>query len=535
MKALTASEMREVDRLTTERIGISGAQLMENAGRNAADAVRRVIADHPKARVSVLCGKGNNGGDGLVVARYLREDKVTVDVILFARPAEIRGDAATNLKRWLDSGGSVSVVLDAADWQRFLPNVCAASVIVDAMLGTGLRGPATGVIAQAITDLNRFSQNATAPIPAFILAVDTPSGLQADSGTEDGPVLSAHWTVTFTAPKVGQLVSRTAVACGGLEVVGIGSPPALVEEIGKGSLRWAGPDEFASLPLVRAADSHKGTFGHVLVIGGSAGKSGAAALAGYASLRIGAGLTTIACPSFVQSEVASFRPEYMTEGLASTADGSIAESNLTTRRLSSILDGKTVVAIGPGLGTHTETQRVIRRLVRESTAPLVLDADGLNAFAGELDALRERKSPFLAITPHPGEMARLLESTNVAVQVNRLKFATEAAGRANAHVILKGFHTVLAAPDGRIWVNTSGGPALAKGGSGDVLTGVLAACTAQFGTQDWLRVLALGVFLHGTAADILARENEPSGVLASEVAATIPAALEWLLREIRGA
>jgi NAD(P)H-hydrate epimerase len=235
----------------------------------------------------------------------------------------------------------------------------------------------------------------------------------------------------------------------------------------------------------------------------------------------------------VQAVIASAHPEYMTDGLASTVEGTIGASNLDSGRFEKILEGKTALAVGPGLGTHPETQAVIRHIVRESSLPTILDADGLNAFAGKLDDLCARKSSLLAITPHPGEMGRLLGISNAAVQADRVKAATETAKRANALVILKGFHTLLATADGRVWVSTAGGPALAKGGSGDVLTGVLAALTAQFHTDDWLRVLALGVFLHGTAADILAREEEPSGVLSHQVAERIPGAREYLLREIQ--
>ena len=533
MKALTAAEMREVDRLTIERHGISGAQLMETAGGKAADALWRIVADRENVNICVLCGRGNNGGDGFVVARILKEEKKKARVVLFGKPEEVRGDAAANLKRWLDSGGKIELVNSEQEWRRLWPELSRCNVFVDAMLGTGLKGPATGPVALATGDINSLSQSATLPMPAFILAVDTPSGLPSDGEPTSGPVLAAHWTVTFTAPKLGQLVASASSACGVLEVVSIGSPLSLVEETGKSSLRWAGPDEFASMPLVRAADSHKGRFGHVLVVGGSTGKSGAAALAGYASLCAGAGLTTIATPDVVQVNVASAHPEYMTEPLASTSHGTIAHSNIASGRFENILPGKTVLAIGPGLSTDSETQDVIRHLVQHVPHPIVLDADGLNAFAGRLDALRDRKSEFLCVTPHPGEMARLFGISNSDVQADRVKAATEAAKRANAYVILKGFHTILASPHGPVWVNTTGGPALAKGGSGDVLTGVLAALTGQFGTQDWLRVLALGVFLHGTAADILSREEDPSGVLSQKVAATIPAAREWLLREIQ--
>jgi NAD(P)H-hydrate epimerase len=484
-------------------------------------------------RITVLCGKGNNGGDGLVVARYLRERNLATRVLLFGKPEEVRGDAAVNLARWLEAGEKIEVVVDEADWERLWPEVSSSSVIVDAMLGTGLRGAASGTIARAILDVNGRSCAATSPWPGLILAVDTPSGLPADGELPAGPVLSAHGTVTFSAPKVGQLISPRAETCGVLEVVDIGSPAALVEEVGRGLLRWAGPEEFAELPLVRKADSHKGSFGHVLIVAGSSGKSGAAVLAGYASLKSGAGLTTIAVPDAVQQIIAAAHPEYMTESLASTSGGSVASSNLSSGSLARILEGKSTLAIGPGLGTHPETQLTIQHLVRDSTLPVVLDADGLNAFAGNARLLSERKTAFLVITPHPGEMARLLGISNSSVQADRSGAATEAARRWNTHVILKGFHTIIAAPDGRILVNTKGGPALAKGGSGDVLTGVLAALTAQFGTQDWLRILSLGVFLHGSAADLLSHEMEPSGILSEEVARKIPAARECLLREIQ--
>jgi len=533
MKALTAAEMREVDRLTTERYGIPSLQLMENAGRKAADAVRRTLAGRGDVRVCVLCGKGNNGGDGFVVARYLKEQKLETHVVLFGKPEEVRGDAAANLAKWLDGGNKVEIILEEADWEKIWPNVSSSNVIVDAMLGTGLRAGASGAIARAIKDVNQHSRTGTSAWPALILAVDTPSGLPSDGESPAGHVLFAHRTVTFTAPKVGQLVSARAEACGILQVVGIGSPAALIEETGKQTLRWVGPEEFASLPLVRAADSHKGTFGHALLLAGSLGKSGAAILAGYASLRTGAGLTTIACPDVALPVIAAAHPEYMTEPLAATKSGALATRSLLDGTFAELEEGKSVLAIGPGLGTHKQTQEFVRTLVAHTELPVVLDADGLNAFAGAGAKLKKRTAKFLCVTPHPGEMARLLGSSSAKVQLDRVELAKDAASRWDAHVVLKGFHTIIAAPDGSTWVNTTGGPGLAKGGSGDVLTGVLAALTAQFGTKDWIRVLALGVFLHGTAADMLSQERDPSGILAHEVAERIPEAREWLLQEIQ--
>ncbi len=528
--------MREVDRLTTERFGIPSLQLMENAGKKAADAVWHVVADRgadDKVRVCVLCGKGNNGGDGFVVARLLKEQKVASRVLLFGKKEEVRGDAEANLKRWIESGGEFDAVTEEEHWNRVWPEVRESHVIVDAILGTGLRGGASGTIAKAIADVNEKSRHATGSWPALILSVDTPSGLPSDGETPEGAVLFAHRTVTFTAPKVSQLSSTKSEACGVLQIASIGSPAELIEETGKGALRWAGANEFARMPLVRAADSHKGTFGHAVIVAGSRGKSGAAVLAGYACLRAGAGLTTVATPDEVQPVVATAHAEYMTEPLLATKTGGIAAANSSSGRLTKILEDKAAVAIGPGIGTHVETRMVVQQLVREATVPIILDADGLNCFDGEAAKLAHRKTQYLAITPHPGEMARLLGQKNLDVQSDRLKAATEAAKRWKAHVILKGFHTILAAPDGRVFVNTMGGPSLAKGGSGDVLTGVLAALTAQFGTDDWLRVLALGVYLHGLAADLLALEGEPSGVLAHEVARFIPQARECLLREIQ--
>jgi len=535
MKALTAEEMREVDRLTSERYAIPSLQLMENAGTRVADACGKFAgsaASRP-AKFAVLCGKGNNGGDGLVAARHLQSLGAQVKVYLFSEPRDLRGDAATNLQRWTSAGNSVISINDEAAWLTAWPEISHADVLLDAIFGTGFHGSVTGVIAKSISAINRHSKNATAPSPALILAVDTPSGLPSDGDAADGPVLFAHKTVTFTAPKPAQLVSRDAAAVGMLEVADIGSPAALIEEVGKGLLRWVEPREFAHLPLVRIVDSHKGLYGHVLVVAGSLGKSGAAVMAGYAALRSGAGLVTVATPEPALPIVASAHPEFMTEALIATPSGTAAMQNLTQHRFERIAEGKTVLAIGPGLGLASETQEFIRKLVLQAELPLILDADGLNAFAGNADSLRDRKARFLAITPHPGEMARLLMCSTKDLQKHRVKTAQDAAQRWNAHVILKGSHTIITGPAGQIFVNTSGNPGLAKGGSGDILTGVLAALTAQFKTDDWTRTLALGVYLHGKAAEFATKGTDESGLLATEVAAALPRARHQLLQELQ--
>ena len=536
MKALTAAEMREVDRLTTERFHVPGLQLMESAGQSVAEEFLEKYGHQnadPPGCVAVLCGKGNNGGDGFVVARHLKEEAAEVTTYLFAKPEELRGDALRNFERWKEIGGTVTTVLTESEWETAWSRITSAEVIIDALLGTGVRGPVTGLFGRVMEDVNRLSANATLPKPGWIVAVDTPSGLPSDGEETAGPVLRAHLTVTFTAPKVGQLISKQAPHCGHLVVRAIGSPAALIEEVGQSSVRWAGPDEFAGTPLIRAVDAHKGTFGHLLLIAGSVGKTGAAALAGTAALRAGAGLVTIATPEPALPIIAGVQPEYMTEALPSTSVGTLAKSAIDSQAFRESLKGKSVIAVGPGLGQHPETQQFIRRIVSEAVLPIVLDADGLNAFSAGGDALAKRQSSHLVITPHPGEMARLLGVSTPDVQKDRVKTALDAARRWNAHIVLKGFHTVIASPDGRVFVNTTGGPALAKGGSGDVLTGLLGALICQFGTSDLLRIVALGVYLHGRAADLLSQSTESSGVVASEVAQALPYARRKLLEELQ--
>jgi len=536
MKALTAAEMGEVDRLTTAKFGVPSQQLMEAAGKSVVDVSLKQYghkSGKPPGRVCVLCGKGNNGGDGFVAARYLKEEAEQVEVYLFGAAKELKGDAARNYRRWKEEGGKVHTVETAEDWEKARNEALSAEVIMDALLGTGIRGEVRGVVGQAIEELNGVSRKATAALPAWIVAVDMPSGLPSDGEAAAGPVVRAHLTVTFTAPKVGQLISDDAPCCGQLYVRGIGSPAELVEEVGKGRLRWAGPEEFAGLPLVRAADAHKGSYGHILLVAGSAGKTGAAVMAGASALRGGAGLVTIATPEPVLRVVAAAHPEYMTEGLGATSSGTIAAENLPPGRVEEILRGKTVLALGPGVGVHDETTAFIRGMVRQTDLPIVLDADGLNAFAGQASLLRETRTKYLAVTPHPGEMARLLGVSTMEVQKARVKMAVDAAKEWEAYVILKGYHTVLASPNGEVFVNTTGNAALAKGGSGDVLTGLLAALVGQFGTGDFLRVLALGVYLHGRAAELLSEPTDASGILAGEVAHAIPYARSKLLEELR--
>lgn len=533
MKALTAAEMREVDRLTTERQGIPSLQLMENAGTQFFDFLRAYYDELAVSRAAILCGKGNNGGDGFVVARLLQEKGLKPQVYILAESKGVRGDAAKNLARLRHSGAKIQEITARSQWEQVRGEIAKSRVIVDALLGTGLKGKVEGFLASVIEDVNKISRNASSFRPEAVVGVDTPSGLPSDGEPTDGPVIRANATVTFTAPKVGQLVSRDAACCGKLYVRDIGSPPELIEELGKGNIRWIEPREFLELPLIRTADSHKGKFGHVLVIAGSLGKSGAAILASRGALRAGAGLVTAAIPDGVLAVVASAQAELMTEPLVSTKLGTIAMANGRANRLRALMQGKTLLALGPGIGTHKETQKFVISLLRQTDLAVILDADGLNAFAGRAYDFAKRKTKYLAVTPHPGEMARLLGVSNASVQGDRLGMALHAAAAWKAQVILKGFHTILATPDGRAFVNTTGNPGMAKGGSGDALTGILAGTVSQLGVQHWERALALGVYLHGRAADESLAQRAEVGLLAGEIAETLPATYQRMLMEMR--
>ncbi len=510
MKIVTAQEMREIDRRTVESHGVSYVQLMENAAGRLVQYVREQETVREGGSVVVLCGKGNNGGDGLAFARLWREATGSApQVFLLADPGQLKGDAAENYRGLAGAGITVRVVTLESELPALRDAIAGAELVIDAVMGTGLRGKAEGLTAAAIAEINRRGPQTQ------VISVDIPSGLDSDGKHAVGPVVRADLTVTFTAPKVGLVADGSAQWVGGLTVAQIGSPWPVIEEVSASKWRWLEPMEFRSLPLVRKQGAHKGDFGHVLIAAGSRGKSGAAGLAGMGSLRSGAGLTTVATPESTLNVVASYAPEYMTEPLAETDLGTVSLRCLEYGRFDALMRGKSALAIGPGLSTLRETQEFVRTVVSRCPAPVVLDADGLNAYAGRAEELRNRAAQWLAVTPHPGEMARLCSVSVEEVQARRVELALTSAGRWNAHVILKGYHTLIATPSGELFINPVGTPAMASGGTGDVLTGVLAGVTAQFGTVDWGRVLGFGVYLHGCAGQVAEARG---GRLASDLA-----------------
>lgn len=495
---------------------------METAGTRTAQFLASNFSPIEHRRIVVLCGKGNNGGDGFVIARKLAEMGASPDVFLLADPSELRGEPADNFRRLASSRLLPRVIRDSVAWGEARKSLASANLIVDALLGTGLRGRVEGLFAQVIEDVNRRDSG------RVIVAVDIPSGLSGDSGEVSGPAVFADYTVTFTAPKIGMLFAPASLHIGHLAVVDIGTPRELLEEISKSTIRWLEPWEFRSILFRRNANSNKGNFGHALIVAGSVGKAGAAALAAQGALRAGAGLVTVATPSPVLSTVAGFAPEVMTEPLHATPAGTIAREVFDFGGFSAILRGKNAMALGPGLSTLEETQQFVRSVIgSKAQLPIILDADGLNAFAGHTDALRGIGG-MIALTPHPGEMARLLSATSKEVQECRLTLALKCASDWRAIVILKGHQTIIASPNGQAWVNSTGNPGMATAGTGDVLTGMLVGLTAQFGAKSWPLSLALGVYLHGLAGDIASTSAGGGPIIASDLIRAIPHAFAQL-------
>jgi len=498
---VTAAEMRALDRWTIEH-GTPGRELMERAGAGAARVLRERLR-HPRGPVVVVCGRGNNGGDGFVVARHLRRARLPVEVCLAARPEEVRGDAAEMLAAWRRGRGAVHDLTGRGRVETLAARLAKAAVVVDALFGTGLNAPVSGLAAAVIEAVNRCG--------APVLAVDIASGLSADSGTPLGMAVRATVTATFGHPKVGQVMDPGVDYTGLLAVVDIGIPEAALAAVRPRTSLLEARDVGRLLPP-RPRDAHKGTFGHVLVIAGSRGKTGAALLAAEGVARAGAGLTTLAVPGALQPVFEGRVREVMTAALPE-GDG-----------LEALLAGRAAIVCGPGLGVTDATRGLVADVVRRATAPLVLDADGLNVVAGT-PLLRERPGPTV-VTPHPGEMARLLGCDTAAVQADRPGAARRLASAAGVVVVLKGARTIVASPDGGAAISPTGNPGMASGGTGDVLAGVVGALLAQ-GLAPF-DAAALGVFAHGAAGDAVAAERGEVGLLASDLLTALPPTLARL-------
>jgi NAD(P)H-hydrate epimerase len=498
--------MREADRRTIDDIGIPSLVLMENAGRQAVAAMEAMYADLSDRQVGILCGRGNNGGDGFVVARTLAQRGVDVSVFLLGRVAEVKGDARTNLEILGRLGITVVEVADSQAWELHFSEVSDCDLIVDAIFGTGLNAPVSGLIESVIADINTSG--------IAVVAIDLPSGLSADSHEPIGPSIEANLTVTLAAPKLPLVLPPAETKAGDIVIADIGIPSDVIDNVDGPRIDLLTRASMREFVTPRTADSHKGDYGRVLLVCGSRGKTGAAHLSALGALRSGAGLVTVATPASCLPIVATMGAEYMTEGLRETADGIDAESVEQVIELA-----RDVVGIGPGLGQAPATQEFVRQIVDRATSPLVIDADGLNAFAGDPDRLMGREGREVIITPHPGEMARLVGMSTDEVQASRLEIARNFAVAHHVYVVLKGHRTLIATPDEKVFINPTGNPGMATGGTGDVLTGMVAAWLAQL--LDAEAACKLAVYLHGMAGDLAEADEGEVGMTSADLAAHI--------------
>jgi NAD(P)H-hydrate epimerase len=507
MRVLNTQQMREADRRTIDEIGIPSIVLMENAGRQAVAAMEAAFEELTTTHVGVVCGRGNNGGDGFVVARTLVQRGVETSVFLLGSVADVRGDARTNLEVLGRIGLTVVEITNAQEWELHFSELSQCELIVDAILGTGFHGQLSGLLETVVADLNGLG------VP--IVAIDLPTGVSADSPDVEGEAIEASMTVTLGAPKVPLVLPPADSHSGDLVIADIGIPIPVLDEVEGPYLELLTRERMRELVPARAADSHKGDFGRVLIIAGSLGRSGAAHLAALGALRSGAGLVTVATPRSCLPIVAAMAPEYMTEGLEETASGTVDYGALDR-----VLDFQAdIIAVGPGLGQAPGTAAFVHGLLERAGIPLIMDADALNAFREDPDRLLGRDGVDVVITPHPGEMARLLNLSVEAVQHDRLRHATDFASRHRVHVVLKGHRTVIATPENRAFINLTGNSGMATGGTGDLLTGMIAAWFGQL--LDAEAACKLAVYLHGTAGDLAEADEGEVALVAGDVAARL--------------
>jgi hydroxyethylthiazole kinase-like uncharacterized protein yjeF len=509
MKILNSAQMNEIDRRTIES-GIPGLILMENAAMRVVELIEEKFSPLSERRVVVVCGRGNNGGDGLAIARQLwsRFRPKSMHVLLTTASGDLNKDAAANFKM-LQASGCPNLI----QGPLAAPPVEArfADLLIDAVLGTGVNGPASGIPLEAIQMINTQF-----PV-AKVVSVDVPSGLPTDSGALLGEFVRADYTVTFTAYKLGQVLSPAGDHMGELRLGAIGTPPEMIGDDAALNIRLITPRWIAPLFAPRAKDANKGNYGHVLIVAGSRGKSGAAAMAGMAALRAGAGLVTVATTESAMPAVAAHAPELMTEPLPETESGGMAEHAFAF--IEQYSEGKNIVAVGPGVGRHPETVKVVRKMYRELPNTLVIDADGLNALAG--GDWKGSGTPRI-LTPHPGEMGRLTGKPTSAIQEDRVGTARNFASAVAAQVVLKGHRTLLAIPGGDVYVNPTGSPAMATGGTGDILTGLIAGLLAQ---KEDPMAIAAAVYLHGLSGEIGARHVGEQALTATDLLRYFPDAI----------
>jgi hydroxyethylthiazole kinase-like uncharacterized protein yjeF len=513
MKIATAEQMQELDRKAIEAYRIPGIVLMENAGKGAAEVMCHTFPDIHKKKIAVIAGKGNNGGDGLVIARYLLNQGISVRVYLLTDPRGLRGDAETNFNIFQRMKGEVISVPSSKDYQKIKRDLEKFDLLVDGIFGTGLDAEVRGYYREVIDHLNLLQRP--------IISIDIPSGLDANTGKPLGTAIRAFLTITFGLPKIGQLISPGFDYVGKVKIIDIGIPKRLVDEEKIPNYLLEKEDIQRWLSIPRHPDTHKGDYGHLLVIAGSVGKTGAAALACQAALRMGAGLVTLAIPKSLNAIMEMKLTEVMTEPLPETP-----KQSLSFRAFGAIVrlcENKRAVIIGPGLGTFKETQSLVLKLIRTLESPIILDADGLTALATQPKTLPTTNHS-LILTPHPGEMARLIRSTVKEVLEDRIGISRNFSQSQRVHLILKGHPTLIATPKGEIFFNPTGNPGMASGGTGDVLTGMIGGLICQ--GFDIPSSLQAAVYLHGMAGDEGAQEVGEKSLIATNIIEKIPTLLQ---------
>lgn len=513
MKILKAEEMKEIDRLASERYAIPSILLMENAGLRVVEFIKELGFEGRPQHVVVLCGRGNNGGDGLVIARHLLNAGVNVDIFLLGDSGKLTTDATTNYEILQRMNTQIIPLVQEQDLDKLLISLLSADLIIDAIYGIGFRGSLGEFESQVVRAVNKSH--------AQVIAVDIPSGMEADTGRVHGEAIRADDTVTFALPKIGMVLEGKEYV-GAVRIADISIPQVLLSD-----KRWKTnliDDKMIRKHFgPRAAESHKGSFGHALMIGGSAGMTGAIIMSSFAALRTGAGLVTAAVPESLLNLVDGAALEVMGKPLAQTTDAAISVEAIPA--IENLLGTSSVCAIGPGMSRYSDAHAILRFVLENSGIPIIIDADGINALQGDANILKNRQIP-VVITPHPGEMASLTGVSVEKIQQNRLEIARQYAAEWGITIVLKGNKTVVACSSGDLYINTSGNPGMATAGSGDVLTGIISGLVAQgLKPQD---AAVTGVYIHGLAGDQAVRNTGRSGLVAGDIIQALPDILSCL-------
>lgn len=516
MKVITGSEMQNIDKRAVQDFKVPSLLLMENAGKKVCDEMLKFIPEIDSKIVGIFSGKGNNGGDGFVIARILAKRKIQVKVFLLGKKVEVSGDAKVNLNKLIKEKIDVKEITSLKDFEHLKSNAKDIDIVIDAVLGTGFKGSASGLLGRTLDFINDLKKP--------VISVDLPSGVNADTGEVAGSCVSATITVTLGLPKIGLLLFPGTNYVGKMIVGDIGLPKELLDNKEKACVEFVEFSDIKSILPKRLPTVHKGSVGRVLTVAGSVGYTGAAALTSNAVLRSGAGLVVLAMPASLNNILAMKLTEVITRPLPETKNGTLSLGS--EKIINELSKDFQVLCLGPGIGRDKETWQLVRKLISTSKIPIVLDADGINAIASSTDILKNKKCSII-VTPHPGEMGRLINSSVENVQSHRLDIARNFAVKYGVTVVLKGANTVISSPAGKVYINSTGNSGMATAGSGDVLTGMISGFLAQ-GVKE-VDACRMAVYIHGLSGDLVKEEKGEFGMIASDILNNIPRAIKQIL------